>query len=161
MLDCYDITEALAATLALIPDLAAAMTVTENGNTVVRISAFHYLLGQERQYLRAIYEMPAPSMLVVWRGDVGGEQMTQVRHKYEIHCRMGNAAGQEDPVGYEQLWNLFCNAAPTGFPRNIRYINILPGLEIMENLPTCELPQDRDEIDRFVITLVIPEIGDE
>jgi hypothetical protein len=159
----YDIGEAIATTLKAIPDLAAAMTVLDaSQNPVTRISAFHYLLGQENQLLRAVYEMPAPSMLVAWRGDLGGnfDGSTIWKHRFEVYCRMGNAAGLATPVGYEKLWDIFCHKPPTGSPQNIRNMSLYPGLDIMDT-PTGVPVPDEDGVDRFVITLVLPEIGDE
>jgi len=171
MLNSYDVAEAIAATLKTIPDLAAAMTVIgADKNPVVRISAFHYLLGQENQLLRAVYEMPAPSMLVAWRGDLGGnfDGSTIWKHRFEIYYRMGNAAGQSSPVGYEQLWWLTCNGKPVTIiddlpvesPQNIRNMSLYPGLDLMDT-PTGTPVPDEDGVDRFVAVLAIPEIGDQ
>ena len=47
MLNPGPIADAIAAALAAIPDLAAAMTVTDaNGNATCRISSFHYQIGR-------------------------------------------------------------------------------------------------------------------
>jgi len=163
MLNCYDVAEAIAATLKAIPGLAAAMTVLDaNQNPIVRISAFHYLLGQENQLLRAVYEMPAPSMLVAWTGDLSGnfDGSSVWKHQFTIYYRMGNAAGLASPVGYEKLWWLTCHEPPSGSPQNIRNMSLYPGLDIMDT-PSGKPVPDEDGVDRFVAVLAIPEIGDD
>ena len=162
MLNSYQVTEAIVAALQLIPDLAAAMTVLDsNGDAVCRINSFHYLLGQEHRLADAIYQMPAPSMLVVWDGTQGGnfDGQTVWKHRFQVYYRMGNAAGLTEPVGYEQLWWITCNQPPSGSPVNIRYMDLYPGLDMMDT-PSVAHALDEDMVDRFVGTIVIPEIGD-
>jgi len=72
---------------------------------------------------------------------------------------MGNAAGLTDPVGYEDLWWIVCNKLPGGSQTNIRYMQLYPGLDIMDT-PSVAHALDEDLVDRFVGTFVIPEIGD-
>ena len=155
MLDPEILVDAFVGKLRLIPSFAAAMTV----NATVRINAFHYLLGQENRLVEAVYKMPAPSAMLVWEGTRGGnfDGQTMWKHRFGLYLRMGNAAGSA--VGYERLWWLICNELPTGSPVNIRYVNIYPGLEIMDT-PSVEHAVDEDQIDRFKGLFVIPEIGD-
>jgi hypothetical protein len=154
-------TDAIAAALASIPALAAAMTVSTPGGPVCRINAFHYLMGDEQTLVKAVYEMPAPSLLVAWEGTRGGnfDGATIWKHRWGVYYRMGNAAGIVDPVGYERLWYLTCNALPGGSPVNIRYMQLYDGLDIMDT-PSVEHMLDEDQIDRFKGSFVIPEIGD-
>jgi hypothetical protein len=154
-------TDAIAATLAAIPEVAAAMTVQTPGGPVVRISAFHYLMGDDQPLVKAIYEMPSPSMLIAWEGTRGGnfDGSTIWKHRWGVYFRMGNAAGVSDPAGYEYLWWVLCNKLPAGSTVNIRYMHLYDGLDIMDT-PTIEHMVDEDQIDRFKATLVIPEIGD-
>ena len=162
MLNAAPITDAIAAALQSIPDLAAAMTVLDaNQNPVCRITGFHYLLGQEHRLAEAIYKMPAPSMLVAWDGTQGGNFNGQSiwKHRFNLYFRMGNAAGLAAPVGYEELWWLVCNQPATNSPVNIRYMQLYPGLDIMDT-PSVAHALDEDLQDRFVGTFVIPEIGD-
>jgi hypothetical protein len=126
-----------------------------------RISAFHYRLGQEHRLAERIYKMPAPSMLVAWDGTMGGnfDGQTIWKHRFNVYFRMGNAAGVENPVGYEDLWWIVCNKPPTGSQVNVRYMQLYPGLDIMDT-PSVAHALDEDLQDRFVGTFVIPEIGD-
>jgi hypothetical protein len=162
MLNPAPILDAIAAALQAIPDLAAAMAASDaNGQEVVRINAFHFRLGAEHRLAEAIYKMQAPSMLVSWAGTQGGnfDGQTIWKHRFNVYFRMGNAAGLADPVGYEDLWWLVCNGVPNGSTQNIRYIQLYPGLDIMDT-PSVAHALDEDLMDRFVGTLVIPEIGD-
>ena len=88
MLNAAPITDAIAAALRSIPDLAAAMTVLDaNQRPVTRINPFHYCLGQENRLAEAVYAMPAPSMLVAWEGTNGGNfDGSQIwKHRWGIY----------------------------------------------------------------------------
>lgn len=161
MLNPLPATDAIAAALASIPELAAAMTVQAPGGPLVRISAFHYQLGQEQPLVKTVYEMPAPSMLVAWEGTKGGNfNGYQVwKHRWGVYIRMGNAAGVASSAGYEYLWSLICNGIPEGSAVNIRYMNLYPGLDIMDT-PSVDHMLDQDQVDFFKGVFVIPEIGD-
>ena len=153
MLNPSPITDAIVTTLLSIPELNAAMSG--------RISAFHYRLGQEHRLAEAIYKMAAPSMLVVWEGTKGGnfDGQTIWKHRWGIYYRMGNAAGVDVPVGYEDLWWITCNCPPGGAGPSIRYLQIYAGLDIMDT-PSIDHELDEDLIDRFKGVFIIPEIGD-
>jgi len=165
MLNTSAVTDAIVAVLKTITDLAAAMTLLDaTGAPVVRITAFHYLLGQEHRLAEAVYGMPAPSMLVAWEGTKGGnfDGQTIWKHRWGIYYRMGNAAGLGTPVGYEDLWALTCNGATAvagAAGPNIRNIQIAAGLDIMDT-PSIDHALDEDLVDRFKAVFVIPEIGD-
>jgi hypothetical protein len=149
-------------TLQAIPDLAGAMTVLDSaGAPTCRIGSFHYRLGVEYRLAQVIYKMPAPSLLVAWEGTLGGnfDGQTIWKHRFNVYFRMGNAAGLSEPVGYEDLWWKLCNQPPTGSAVGIRYMQLYPGLDIMDT-PSVAHALDEDLQDRFVGTLVIPEIGD-
>lgn len=163
MLNAARITDAIAAALRSIPDLAAAMTVLDaNQRPVTRINPFHYCLGQENRLAEAVYAMPAPSMLVAWEGTNGGNfDGSQIwKHRWGIYYRMGNAAGVANPVGYEDLWALTCNGPCGGHGPNIRNIELYSGLDIMDT-PSIAHALDEDLIDRFKGVFIIPEIGDQ
>ena len=170
MLNTSAVTDAIVAVLKTITDLAAAMTALDaTGAPVVRITAFHYLLGQEHRLAEAVYGMPAPSMLVAWEGSKGGnfDGQTIWKHRWGIYYRMGNAAGLAVPVGYEDLWALTCNGA-TGTPDktgavtgpNIRNIQIAAGVDIMDT-PSIDHVLDEDLVDRFKAVFILPELGDQ
>jgi len=157
MLNPAPLVDAFATTLRAIPGLAAAMTVTgADGNPDCRITAYHYRLGQEHRLAQEIYQMPAPSILVTWDGTLSGnfDGQTIWKHRFSVYFRMGNAVGLTDPVGYEELWWLVCNGIPTGSSTNIRYMEIYPGLEIMDT-PSVAHALDEDQVDRFVGTFAI------
>ena len=161
MLNPALVTDAVVGVLAGIPELATALTVTAGGNATVRISAFHYRLGAEHPLAETIYKMPAPSVLVAWEGTLGGNFNGYAiwKHRIGVYLRMGNMAGNKDPVGYEDLWWIMVNRPPTGQSQNIRYLNILPDLDIMDT-PSIAHLLDEDQIDIFRGEFVIPEVGD-
>jgi hypothetical protein len=161
MLNPGTITDAVVATLQAIPALASAMTADGPDGPIVRIDAYHYLLGQELRLAETIYKMPAPSTLVVWEGTQGGNFSGYViwKHRIAVYLRMGNAAGIVEPVGYEDLWWTICNGIPSTSTVNIRYTNILPELDIMDT-PSIAHLLDEDQIDIFRGEFVLPEIGD-
>ena len=162
MLNPASMVDAIVGVLQSIPALAAAMTVLdENGAPTCRISAFHYRLGVEHRLAEAIFKMPSPSMMLVWDGTQGGnfDGQTIWKHRFSLYFRMGNAVGVSEPMGYEEMWWTVCNAPPTGQEVGIRYMNLYPGLDIMDT-PSVAHALDEDLQDRFVGTFVIPEIGD-
>ena len=165
MLNPGPIADAIVATLKTITDLAAAMTVLDaDDNPVFRITAFHYLLGQEHRLAEAVYVMPAPSMLVAWEGSkFGNFNGYQIwKHRFGVYYRMGNAAGLATPVGYEDLWTLTCNGpthdAAGVVGQNIRNVEIATHLDMAEI--SIDHALDEDLIDRFKGVFTIPEIGD-
>lgn len=161
MLNPAKITDAVVDQLVKIPELATAMTVTAGANPAVRITAYHYRLGAEHALREAVYKMPCPSILVAWEGTQGGNfNGYQIwKHRIAVYLRMGNAAGNTDPVGYADLWWIICNRPPAGATNNLRYVNILPELDIMDT-PSIAHMLDEDLIDIFRGEFVIPEIGD-
>jgi len=162
MLNPSAMVDAIVGVLQSIPELAAAMTVLDStGAPTCRIGTFHYRLGVEHRLAEAIYKMPAPSMLLAWDGTQGGnfDGQTIWKHRFSLYFRMGNAIGLSEPMGYEELWWTVCNKPPTGSAAGIRYMELYPGLDIMDT-PSVAHALDEDLQDRFVGTLVIPEIGD-
>lgn len=161
MLNPSLITAAVAGILAKIPLFSAAMTVGTGQTAEVRIADYHYLLGEEHRLAEAIYKGAAPSTLVVWEGTLGGNFNGYVvwKHRVAVYLRMANMAGATSAVGYEDLWWMLCNGIPEGYTQNIRYINILPQLDIMDT-PSVTHMVDGDGIDIFRGELIFPEIGD-
>jgi hypothetical protein len=153
MLNPSPLVDAIVGVLLSIPELSAAL-----GG---RISAFHFRLGLEHRLAEAIYKMPAPSMLLAWDGTQGGnfDGQTIWKHRFSLYLRMGNAAGLSEPIGYEDLWWIVCNRPPAGSEVGIRFMQLYPGLDIMDT-PSVAHALDEDLQDRFVGTLTIPEIGD-
>lgn len=171
------IVDAFVTQLALIPDLATAMTVFDaSQNPTIRITAFHYRLGEDFDLAQAIYKMPQPSMLVAWSGTVGGNfnGMQVWKHKVDAYIRMANTAvitpvtttpHQTGYGGYEDLWWMICNQPPQNTignnpnNQNVRYMNILPDLDIMDT-PSIMPFGIEPGIDMFKAIFVFNEIGD-
>jgi hypothetical protein len=162
MLNPAAMVDAIVGVLQSIPELAAAMTILDSTDApTCRITAYHYRVGVEHRLAEKIYKMPAPSMMLVWDGTQGGnfDGQTMWKHRFSLYFRMGNAVGLSEPMGYEELWWTVCNKPPTGQQVGIRYMNLYPGLDIMDT-PSVAHALDEDLQDRFVGTFVIPEIGD-
>ena len=159
MLNSDDISDAVVEKLLLIPALATAMTPPDLSPP--RISAFYDLFGADRTLQMEIYEMPAPSILVHTLGPLPGpfNGSTMFKYHVQVHVKMANMAGVSNPVSYADLWQMICNSVPTGSTRNIRYLTILTGLDIMEP-PSFARAVDEDHLDIMRGECVFPEIGD-
>lgn len=161
MIDPTLATDAIVAAIASIPSFAAAMTFQTPSGPLVRITAFHYFDGSEETLVKAVDELPSPSTLVAWEGTRGGnfDGSTIWKHRWGVYMRMQNAAGVASPMGYERLWWTLCNALPAGSPVNLRYMELYPGLTLMDT-PSVEHLVDSNGVDFFKASFVIPEIGD-
>lgn len=131
-------------------------------NGEIRISVHHFMTGMSAQLAKAIYEMPAPSIMVVWKDTKGGNFSGSCmwRHRISIYMRMANSPkGTPDALDYEHIWWIICNDIPNGSPVNLRYLNFLPNLEIMDS-PEPAQKVDADGVDMLYGEFVFPEIGD-
>ena len=127
-----------------------------------RITAFHYRLGQEHRLAEAIYKMPAPSMLVAWEGTQGGnfDGQTIWKHRFGDLLPDGQR-GRRRPIrsATRTCGGSSATRPPGGSQANIRYMQLYPGLDIMDT-PSVAHALDEDLQDRFKGAFVIPEIGD-
>ena len=163
MINPRRLSDAVAAALQSIPDLVSAMNGTEN------IQAFHYQYGQDRNLTATIADMTAPSILVVWlkaEGGTSGFDGTTLRQHYlEVIIRMDNVANVDDPVAYEDIITMIHNEPVLGGTQSLLYTNLLQNgagsnqVEIPDT-PNMEHRIDENGTDYFIITLVIPEIGE-
>jgi hypothetical protein len=156
MLNPSLIVDAVVSTLQTIPPLVTAM----NGDPT-RIAAFHYLYGPNVPLEKAIYEMLAPSILIVFDKTQPGNFNGCTIWKQHIcgYVRAANTAANVAPVSYEQLWWLIVNSPVNGGTQNIRSVNVLPRLQIMDT-PSITRGADADGIDWFRFNFVFPELGD-
>jgi len=157
MLDPEVLTAAIVDTLRTIPDLVDAM-----GGDPANIFAHQYLYGEENSLAKAVAEMKAPSMLLAWKGTLGGNfnGMTVRKHPYELYIRTKNVAGSLTPAGPGHVWWLAMNKPVNGGTLNIRQIQIMDGVDIMD-IPSVSHRQDEELADFFCGSMVIPEFGDE
>ena len=156
MLDPGTITDAIVSALRTIPELVLQM-----GGDPEKIYAHHYLYGSDVRLVEAVYRIVPPSILVVWDGTQGGnfDGQTIWKHRFQLHIRTANVAGISEPTSYEKVWFLLVNGSVYGGSLNIRQVNLLPELDLME-VPSIGHRQDEELMDYFVGTFIFPEIGD-
>ena len=109
-----------------------------------------------------VFHFTAPEARIKFRpkrvGHESGDCFDYSRAPLQRVFPDGDAAGLECPVGYEDLWWSLCNTPPDGSNVNIRYMELYPGLDIMDT-PSVAHALDEDLIDRFVGTLVDSRSG--
>jgi hypothetical protein len=157
MLDPEVLAAAIVATLRTIPDLVAAMGADPNN-----IFAHQFYPGTEKSLANAVANMSAPSILVAWKGSLGGnfDGMTIWKHPFEIYIRTGNAAELETPAGPGHVWWLMMNRPVNSGTLNIRQIRIMAGVDPMDT-PSISHRQDEELTDYFCGSVTIPEFGDQ
>ncbi|HEY4364459.1 MAG TPA: hypothetical protein VGN17_26070 [Bryobacteraceae bacterium] len=149
------IVNATISTLQTIEDFVTAMNGTQN------IRAHTFVNGQVVPVFEDIYQMTAPSCLVVYEGTLGGnfDGMTMWKHHVTVYLKAPNQATVQNPLGYEDLVWLVVNGPVNGTALNIRQVSVLPDLQIMDT-PTITRLTDETRTDFFKIDFVFPEIGD-
>jgi hypothetical protein len=132
-----------------------------NGNPG-NIQPFEYFYGQDKSLEVAVQSITAPGILVAWLGTHGGnfDGMTIWKHRVGAFVRMANIQGAAQPNGYEYLFYTMFNSPVNGGTVNIRYVNLLPNVDIMDT-PTAAMRTDVDRFDYQEIEMVFPEIGDD
>lgn len=156
MLNPAPITDALASALRGIPEFLQQMS-----NDSERISAFHYLPGTDYRLAERIEKMKNPETVVAWDATLPGnfDGATIWKHRFNVYVRAGNQVNAADPKSFEYLWWAMVNRPVTGFGQNLRYLNLVSGLDIMET-PGIRHMLDENLQDYFCATFVFPEIGD-
>ena len=156
MLNPRIIADAIVSALRTIPDLVAAMA-----GEASRISAYHYLYGADNRLDLAINKMKPPSILVVFEGTQPGDfdGSTIWKHHFCVYIRVATAANMVLPLSYEDIWTLIVNEPVNGGAQNIRSVNLVDGVDIMDT-PGIIHMLDEDRMDYFAARFVIPEIGD-
>jgi hypothetical protein len=162
MLDPDLVLNAVLASMQSIPDL-----VTELGAPAIpattSITGHYFYAGEENSLVRALAQMRMPSFLVAYLDYVGGnfDGSTVWKHRMNLYIRPRNKAAQQGAASAQHLWWMAMNlpvSVPTVGP-NLRYTNLLPGLEIMD-IPVLKHQTDELGQDFFVSTMVFSEIGD-
>ena len=156
MLNPEPITDAIVAALQDIP-----LVVAEMGGDPTRIQAFHYRPGQDLRLVERVYKMTPPEILVAFNQTLAGnfDGETIFKHRFEVYIRVGNLATMPDPHSFEYLWWALTSAKMNSTGQNIRYVNLVFGLEIMDT-PSISHHVDEDGQDYFCAYFVFPEIGD-
>jgi hypothetical protein len=158
MLKPSRIVDAVVTALKTIPDL---VTILVNDDT--RIVGYHFVPGLNQSLNEALNTMLQPSLLVAYKGVIGGNFNGYVifKHEIEIYYRGANQRGFGQPVKSEDIWYVIVNAPINSGTLNIRQVQIMPGqLEIMET-PSMTHMQDMELQDYFVGNCIFPEIDDQ
>jgi len=157
MLDPEVLAQAIVDTLRTIPDLIDAMAGDPNN-----ISVHRFYPGTGASLAQAVAQMHAPSILVSWKGTLGGNfsGMHIWKHPFDIYVRTANVAGSQTPSGPGHVWWLMMNKPVNNGTLNIRQIPIVDGADIMD-IPSISHRQDEELTDFFCGIVTIPEIGDQ
>src|SRR5579884_762078 len=101
MLNPAPLVDAVVTALQSIKPLVDAM----NGDPA-NIYATNFVFGGDQALTTEIYAMKAPSILVAWEGQLGGNfsGTTLAKDRIAVYIRAANQAGAPQPVSYEQLW---------------------------------------------------------
>jgi hypothetical protein len=138
--------------------------VTALGSTSL-VVGHEYLYGVDNSLIRAINEMPGPSVLIVYLDLIGGQfsGMQVWKHRLEVYIRPKNAAtGPAPGSSPPHLWWLMMNSVVPflGGTQNIRYARLLPNLFPVDAMPHLTHRQDENGADLFCGSIVIGEQGD-
>lgn len=162
MLDPDLVLEAVVSAFRSIPEL-----VQEMADDQANIVGHAYSYGVENSLARAVFGMRSPSILVAYLDILGGNfsGMSVWKHRLECYIRpknaaMGNVAGGAPAASPPHLWWLMINKPINGGVQNIRYVDVLPGLWITDNLPPLTHQTDEQLADFFVGHLTFTETGD-
>ncbi|HEY4360097.1 MAG TPA: hypothetical protein VGN17_03980 [Bryobacteraceae bacterium] len=149
------VVNAVISTLQTIAPFVAAMNGPQN------IKAHSFVNGQVVPIMTDIYEMTAPSCLVVYEGTLGGnfDGMTIWKHLLTIYLKAPNQATIQTPLGYEDLVWMVVNGEVNSTQLNIRQISVIPEVSLMDT-PTITRMTDESRTDFFKVECVFPEIGD-
>jgi hypothetical protein len=158
MLNSRNLVDAVVAALQSIPALVTAVAGDQSN-----IYAHHFFYGTDFSLNEAIYKMTSPSILVAWERTLGGnfDGMTEFKDLVCVYIRAANAAGQEAPLSYEDLWHLMMTSPVNAGTQDIRHIEIVPGEWTLMDVPSIAPLQDAESMDFFKASLVFPQLGDQ
>lgn len=134
------------------------------------ISGHHFLFGAEVSLAKRVYNMNAGTILIAYLDLIGGNfsGMGVWKHRLEVYIRPksavpGSGAG---PIGCSpyHLWYLLMNKPVTSISPgtlNLRQVELLPGLTLLDAMPPLRYTPDENQSDLFTGSLVYPETGDQ
>jgi len=149
--------EALVAKLRAIPELVAEM----NGEPG-RIRAYHYRYPKEASLARALYELEAPALLVVWRGTEPGRfgRGEVWQHRFSLFIRSREIFEHEAATaGYYRIGELLVDGVPEGGDGQRMLETVIdPACYPME-VPRLVAAADADGVDYVEVELRLTEMG--
>jgi hypothetical protein len=126
LVDPAEIISALVDLLRDIPDLVEAV-----GGDEAKIYAYKDRYPKNVSLELAIYQMPAPGVMVAFQGTEptasGGFQVWQ--HRISIFCRAGEDSGDDTPSGYYRLFRLIVKGKPTSLGQEMQYVTVHPSCD--------------------------------
>jgi hypothetical protein len=151
-----ELVDALVAKLRAIPELVAEME-----GDAERIRAYHDLYPKRVSLALAIYEMPAPAILVAWQGTTPGSfgAGEAWKHNLSLYLRARETFEGDPPTAYYRLFDRIVNGVPTGSAFKMLYTTIHPACHPMD-LPSIERATDEQGTDYFQVTVSFTEMGD-
>lgn len=131
------------------------------GGDATRIRAFRYLYGVDPCLELAINEMKPPGIIVAWEDTLPATLNGDVlfKHRYNVYIRLDNQSQASSPLTYGYLWRQIISAPVLGGTQNIRYVELLPEVNLMDT-PGIMHAIDETRMDYCVGQFVFPEKGD-
>lgn len=150
MVNFIDLTNAIVDTLALIPELVAAL-----GGDAANIVAYIDRNPEPNSVSLAIYRQKPGSILVVWQETLLTQgEMEAWQHQFVIFVRAARGASPLD------LIHLIVNGVPVpGDGLRWLYCPVMPGV-LPTNITDITRPADTEGIDYHSIVCEIKETGD-
>ncbi len=157
MINPAEIADSLVALLRDIPDLVAEM----NGEAE-RIFAYHDQYPKKVSLALAIYQMPAPSVMVVWQGTqpgtFGGNETW--KHQFSLLLRARETYEGDPPTAYYRLFRVITKGVPTSLGQPMLNATVHPSCHPMD-VPSIQRQTDQEGLDYFEVSVSFTEIGDE
>ena len=153
MIDLTQLTQAFVATIQAIPEVPAYLANQDTANIVGYLDANPVPFSIKR----AVYEMPAGSVLVAFEetnfNDRAEEGMSMFQHRYFLYLRCAPGTSGLAMV------NAVVNGIPTGKSQRWRFCPVMDGV-LPTNLLGVSRAADSEGIDYFALLTETPEIGD-
>ena len=142
-----------------IPELVSLMA-----DDPTRIFAFHDNMPEATSPGNVWYQVPAPSLMLLWESTdpEEGSRMNQWVHTISAYARVGQWDPATDPpLGFYRLIQLLYLGKPQSIGRCMKDICILSSVgPISEHAPTFVRETDPAGVDFLRVTFKFAEIGD-
>ena len=157
MINPAEIVTALVDLLRDIPDLRAEM----NGDTA-RIFAYHDQYPKKVSLALALYQLPAPGVMVAWQGGSLGSfgSFEAYKHRFSIFLRAGESLADDPPASYYKLIRLLIKGVPASVNQPMTNLTVHLSCHPMEVVDWAR-QTDAEGLDYFEASVVFTEIGDE
>lgn len=144
-----------------------APLVAEMADDPSNIYGHAYQYGADKSLALAINSQTSPSILVAYLDYLGGQfsGMTVWKHRLTAYIRPKNAAVGLTSSGAraaspQHIFWLMMNSPVLGGAQNFRYTELMPGLMLLDAMPSLTHQTDESGADFFNVLITIPELGD-